>query len=198
MSITLVWANHRSVDDLVNTLVTSLVTLSRTNKRPSFGSVFLLNNIAYLRGKLLVNASPEITTLLSKPTQDLLNSAFRTAKAGYFDSNFTPLMQTLLEDKDKSKSATKEKFVRFFDVLEEVAERHKLAKVLQDDWDSRETIKEEAVKLVVPSLQRFTQRNAGKDFSKSMLVSLSGMTVTDCISQTRQSISRCQPTKWRT
>lgn len=165
----IVSAHDNYLDDLVNTLVTSLVTLSRTNKRPSFGSVFLLNNIAYLRGKLLVNASPDITALLSKPTQDLLNSAFRTAKAGYFDSNFTPLMQTLLEDKDKSKSATKEKFVRFFDVLEEVAERHKLAKVLQDDWDSRETIKEEAVKLVVPSLQRFTQRNGGKDFSKSVL-----------------------------
>ena len=100
----IVSAHDNYLDDLVNTLVTSLVTLSRTNKRPSFGSVFLLNNIAYLRGKLLVNASPEITALLSKPTQDLLNSAFRTAKAGYFDSNFTPLMQTLLEDKDKSKS----------------------------------------------------------------------------------------------
>ena len=76
-------------------------------------------------------------------------------------------MQTLLEDKDKSKSATKEKFTKFFDALEEVAERHRLARVLQDDRDGRETIKEEAVKLVVPSLQRFTQRTAGKEFSKN-------------------------------
>lgn len=106
-------------------------------------------------------------SLLSKPTQETLNSNFRTAKAGYFDSNFSPLMQTLQEDKDKSKSATKEKFTRFYDLLEEVAERHRLARVLQDDKEGRETVSEEVVKLVVPSLQRFTQRSTGKDFSKS-------------------------------
>ncbi len=76
-------------------------------------------------------------------------------------------MQTLQEDKDKSKSATKEKLTRFFDLLEEVAERHRIARVLQDDQDGRETVAEEVVKLVVPSLQRFTQRNTGKEFSKS-------------------------------
>ena len=77
-----------------------------------------------------------------------------------------PLVQ---EDKDKSKSksATKEKFTHFFDLLEEVAERHRMAHVLQDDKDGRETVSEEVVKLVVPSLQRFTQRNTGKEFSKS-------------------------------
>ena len=75
-----------------------------------------------------------------------------------------PLVQ---EVKDKSKSATKEKFTRFFDLLEEVAERHRMAHVLQDDKDGRETVSEEVVKLVVPSLQRFTQRNTGKEFSKS-------------------------------
>lgn len=153
--------------DVVNTVIGSLLTLSRTNKRPAFGSIFLLNNISYLRSKMLVQPRTDVPSLLSKPTQDVLNSSFRTAKAGYFDSNFSPLMQTLLEDKDKSKSATKEKFTRFFDALEEVAERHRLARVLQDDREGRETIKEEAVKLVVPSLQRFTQRTAGKEFSKS-------------------------------
>lgn len=156
-----------NVVDVVNTVIGSLLTLSRTNKRPAFGSIFLLNNVSYLRTKLLTHPRSNIPALLSKPTTDALTSAFRTAKAGYFDSNFSPLMQTLLEDKDKSKSATKEKFTRFFDALEEVAERHRLARVLQDDRESRETIKEEAVKLVVPSLQRFTQRTAGKEFSKS-------------------------------
>ena len=157
------------VVDVINTVITSLTTLSRTNKRPAFGSVFLLNNISYIRTKLLIQPCTDVPSLLSKPTQDILNSTFRTAKAGYFDSNFSPLMQTLLEDKDRSKSATKEKFTRFFDALEEVAERHRLTRVLQDDRESRETIKEEAVKLVVPSLQRFTQRQ-GKEFSKSKFV----------------------------
>jgi exocyst complex component 7 len=162
-----------STVDVVNTVTGSLLTLSRTHKRPAFGSIFLLNNIAYLRSRILTHPRTDIPSLLSKPTADVLHSSFRTAKAGYFDSNFSPLMQTLLEDKDKSKSAMKEKFTRFFDVLEEVAERHRLARVLQDDRESRETIKEEAVKLVVPSLQRFTQRTVGKEFSKSQSTSIS-------------------------
>lgn len=89
------------------------------------------------------------------------------AKAGYFDVNFSSLLQTLQEDKDKSKSATKEKFTRFYELLEDVAERHRIARVLQDDKEGRVTVSEEVVKLVVPSLQRFTQRSTGKDFSKS-------------------------------
>lgn len=150
--------------DVVNFTITSLLTLSRTNKRPSFGSIFLLNNISFLRSRLLVNPQVDIPSLLSKPSQDVLTSNFRTAKAAYFDSNFSPLMQTLQDDRDKSKSAAKEKFTRFFELLEEVAERHRLAKVLQDDKESREQICEEVVKLIVPSLQRMTQKTAGKEF----------------------------------
>lgn len=76
-------------------------------------------------------------------------------------------MQTLQEEKDKGKSAIKEKFTRFFDLLEEVSERHKLARVLQDDREGREQMADEVVKMVVPSLQRFTQKHGGKDFSRS-------------------------------
>lgn len=149
-------------------IVNTLQTLGRTNRRPAFGSIFLLNNISYLLTRLILKPrSPEIPALLSDPSKNMLQSNFRTAKAAYFDSNFSPLLQTLAEDKDKSKSATKEKFTRFFDLFEEVAERHTLARVLHDDDESRETVADEAVKLVVPSLQRFIQRNMGKDFSKS-------------------------------
>lgn len=141
--------------------------MSRTNKRPAFGSIFLLNNISYLRTSLIVSPRVDISSLLSKPTQDILNSNFRIAKAGYFDSNFTLMMQALADDGQKSNAAVKEKFTRFYDLLEENAERHKLARVLQDDAESRQAICEEAVKMVVPSLQRFTQKSTGKGFSKS-------------------------------
>lgn len=188
----------RSAVDVINTVLGSLTTLSRTNKRPAFGSIFLLNNVSYIRTRLLVAPRTDVRALLSKPTQDVITSTFRTAKAGYFDSNFSPLMQTLLEDKDRSKSATKEKFTRFFDALEEVAERHRLARVLQDDRDGRETIKEEAVKLVVPSLQRFTQRQ-GKEFSKSACIASHGYHDADCfLAQTRRNTSRCRRRRSRT
>ncbi len=159
-------------DDVVTALLASLNTVSRSNKRPAFGAIFLLNNVSYLNTYLVDQPRPEVAALLSKPTKDALTSNFRIAKAGYFDTNFSPLMSALQEDKDKSKSATKERFTRFYDLLEEVAERHRLAKVLHDDRAGRDTVCEEVVKLVVPSLQRFTQRNTGKEFSKSKLVSL--------------------------
>ncbi|KAI0341310.1 hypothetical protein BDW22DRAFT_289045 [Trametopsis cervina] len=155
------------VFDVVNTLISTLNTLARQNKRLAFGAIFLLNNVSYLQTNLIVQPRGDVPSLLSKPTTDVLNSNFRTAKAGYFDTNFSPLMSALQEDKDKSKSATKERFTRFYDLLEEVAERHRLAKVLHDDKDGRETVCEEVVKLVIPSLQRFTQRNTGKEFSKN-------------------------------
>jgi len=88
-----VLVSHPSIpDDVVTTLINSLMTLSRTRGRPAFGSVFLLNNIAYLCTKLLNPRSP-LLRILSRPTQDAINSNFRTAKAGYFDSNFSPLVQ---------------------------------------------------------------------------------------------------------
>jgi len=111
--------------------------------------------------------------ILSRPTQEAINSNFRTAKAGYFDSNFSPLLQALADDKDKpgsgGKAAAKEKFTRFFDLLEETRERHQLARVLEEDEEERGMLEDEVVKLVVPSLQRFTQRMRDKEFSKSEL-----------------------------
>jgi exocyst complex component 7 len=157
--------------DVVTTLIGSLTALSRMQKRPAFGSVFLLNNSAYLCAKLLRLGTP-VLEILSRPTQDAINSNFRTAKAGYFDSNFSPLLQALTDDKDKSgsgsKAAAKEKFTRFFDLLEETKERHQLARVLEDDEEQRGMLEDEVVKLVVPSFQRFTQKMREKEFSKSM------------------------------
>lgn len=78
-------------------------------------------------------------------------------------------MQVLTDDpKDKHRpAAAKERFTRFYDLLEEVVERHRLAKVMEDDEEGRETIGDEVVRLVVPALQKFTQKQRDKEFSKS-------------------------------
>lgn len=159
----------------MNTTVNSLTTLSRTQRRGAFGSIFLLNNISYFYSRLVLKPThPALTEFVTKPTADALTSAFRTAKAGYFDANFSPLMQTLSEDREKEKvgssawkAATKEKFTRFYDLLEEVGERHRMARVLEEEEEGRKAIAEEAVKLVIPSLQRFIQKQRDKEFSKS-------------------------------
>jgi exocyst complex component 7 len=151
----------------------SLLTLSRTSRRPAFGSIFLLNNISYLRLHLLLQPSdPNLPIPIAKSTEDALNSNFRMAKAGYFDSNFSPLMQAITEDpRDKSnRSAAKEKFTRFFDLLDEVIERHKLVTVLEDDADGRNAMRDEVVMVVIPSFQKFTKKQKDKEFSKSMLL----------------------------
>lgn len=158
--------------DVVTTAISSLTTLSKTQRRPPFNSVFLLNNISYLRQHFLVQPRNErVPAMISPRTAEALNSAYRTAKAGYFDLNFSPLMQAITDDpKDKSnKAAAKEKFTRFFDLFDEVVERHKFGQVLDEDPKGRAELGDEIVMLIVPSFQRFTQKQKDKEFSKSGL-----------------------------
>lgn len=156
--------------DVITTALNSVNALSQTSRRgPAFGAIFLINNVAYLRRNIMLQPKNEgLLALLSRPTQDTINSNFRTAKATYMDANFSPLMQSLTDDpKDKAGKGAKEKFTRFYDLLEEVVERHKLAPVLEDDPISREEMCDDIVKLVVPSLQRFMQKHREKDFSRN-------------------------------
>ena len=56
--------------------------------RPAFGSVSLLNDIAYLSTNLLRPCTPTLE-ILSRPTQETISSNFRTANAGYIKTNFS-------------------------------------------------------------------------------------------------------------
>ncbi|KAJ7918299.1 Cullin repeat-like-containing domain protein [Mycena leptocephala] len=159
--------------DVVTTAINSLTTISRTQRRPAQGSMYLLNNMSYLQHNTVVEPAHEaLLDFLSKPTQDAINSNFRTAKAAYFDANFSPLLQTLTDDPGSGKSgksaAVKEKFTKFYELFDEVLERHKGARLLEDDPDARMAIGEDVVKLVVPSLVRFTNKYREKEFSKNI------------------------------
>lgn len=57
------------------------------------------------------------------------------------------------------KKDAKEKITRFFDALDEVCDRHRTSKILPDDPDGREMLEDEVVRLVVPALTRFNQKN---------------------------------------
>ena len=152
------------------TTLSTLTTLSRSSRRPAFGAIFLLNNVSYLLNALL-NSSEQtapVEVLLAPPARNALQSGFRTAKAGYFEANYSPLLQALGDGPGSGgsgKTSVKEKFTRFYDLFEEIVERHRAVRVLPDDDIGREALAEEAARLVVPSLQRFIQKN--KDFSKS-------------------------------
>jgi len=183
-----------SVDDVVTNAINSLNAISRL-RRPAFGSIFLLNNISYLRRHLILQPDhPDLGPLISQPTIDTINSNWRTAKAAYFDTNFSPLMQAISDDpKEKSgKSQAKEKFTRFFDLLEEVIERHRMARVLGEDKEAREAVADEIVMVVIPSLSRFTQKQKEKEFSRSELLFallLELTLINDLIPQIRRNVS---------
>lgn len=158
------------IDDIINTTLATLTALSRTSKQPAIGSIFLLNNVSFFLNSLLDSPSDTapVEALLAPPARNALQSSFRTAKAGYFEANYSPLLQVLGDGPGSGgsgKVSVKEKFTRFYDVFEEIVERHRAVRVLPDDDRGREALAEEASRLVVPSLQRFIQKN--KDFSKS-------------------------------
>ncbi|KAG8973500.1 hypothetical protein FRB90_009921 [Tulasnella sp. 427] len=157
------------VGDVITTLTDSLQVMSKTQRMPGLGSIFLLNNISYLRGQLLLEPESLVDEFISTTSQTHLNSQYRTAKALYFEANFTSLLQPLGDTgKDKSsKSNPKEKLATFYDALEAVAERHRFARVLSDDPNGREGIADDVVRLVVPALQRFIQKYKDKEFSKN-------------------------------
>ena len=72
------------------------------------------------------------------------------------------------------KKDAKEKITRFFDALDEVCDRLRTSKILPDDPEGREMLEDEVVRLVIPALARFNQKNptlASK--SKLELISIS-------------------------
>lgn len=156
------------------TLVNALNTLAK-GRRPQMGSIYFLNNISFIRSRLLDNPETPIDSLIATETQNAINSNFRIAKATYFDSNFSPLIQSLGDDKERSgglvgsgrSAQMKEKWSRFFSAFEELAERHRVARVMPDDPRGRVMLQDEAVRLVLPLLLRFTEKHKDKEFSKS-------------------------------
>ncbi|KAF8802990.1 hypothetical protein BYT27DRAFT_6747349 [Phlegmacium glaucopus] len=79
-------------------------------------------------------------------------------------------MQALSEDPREMSNwtATKEKFTRFFDSLNEVVERHKLVVVLENDVEGRDAIRDEVVMVVIPLFQKFTRKQKDTEFSKKI------------------------------
>ncbi|CAE6449936.1 unnamed protein product [Rhizoctonia solani] len=153
--------------DIISTVISTINTTSRFLKRPALSSIFVLNNVSYIRDRVLFAPRSNVDALLSAPTQDVLNSSYRSSKAAYFDTNFTTLLSCLTDDAKDKKAGIKDKFARFYEALEEIAERHRYARVLADDEEGRDKLQEEVVRLVIPALQRFTQKHRDKEFSKN-------------------------------
>lgn len=169
----------------MTTLLASLNSLTTASKKPAQGSIFHFNNVAFLRTRLLLDPTTPIDDLLGKATQDALNSNYRTAKAVYFDANFSPLIQALGDA--GGRRDVKDKLARFFDALDEAGDRHRVSKVLVNDEEGKEVLEEEVVRLVVPALKRFYEKNV--QTSKSTPSLRINVPSADSVIQARQNVS---------
>jgi hypothetical protein len=166
-------ADAPQTDDIVSAMLTTLNTLCKSHRRASLGSIFLLNNVSHLRLHLLGNPSSTIDELLSRQTRELLNSSYRSSKAEYFSSNYTPLIQCLSDDPptkgsefgfgSSGKTSLKDKWRVFFEALDELVDRHRVARVMGDDEEGRELLCDEAVRILVPTMERFVGKGKEKE-----------------------------------
>ncbi|KAH9020400.1 hypothetical protein EDB85DRAFT_530385 [Lactarius pseudohatsudake] len=153
--------------DVVTTLITILTTLSRSlgcrGARPS--AWFSCSTTPPLSAQTF--SSHARPCAKSSRSRRWTHSTRTSAPPRRLE--LLPLVQVLEEDREKLGGAGKagtEKFTRFFDLLDEIKERHQLARVLEDDEEQRALLEDEVAELVVPSLQRFTQKMR-EEFSKN-------------------------------
>jgi len=58
--------------------------------------------------------------------------------------------------------------MKYWEVLDEIVERHRYARVMGNDEEARELLADEAVRMVTPPLERFVAKNREKDFTKNI------------------------------
>ena len=109
--------------------------------------------------------------------EDELNKRNRQAKTRYLEI-FSPLVSCLMDagvEQSVLKSAigvgttekkdTKDRFGRFNEALEEVESLHKVARLDKNEQNVRERVKDEVIRMCVPTYTRFVQKH--ENFSKS-------------------------------
>lgn len=137
--------------------------------RGGLGPVFMLNNLNHIRREVLEST---ISDILGQAIEDELNKRVRVCKVRYMEI-WSPLISALMDaggDEGKGtfglgavKSAlpgqasgaerreVKDRFGRFNDAFEEVAQLHKVAQFDQADGELRERLRDEIERMIVPT-----------------------------------------------
>lgn len=173
----------RLKDDVLATLLTALEARARLiRSRPGMSSIFLLNNISFIRREVL---SSQIGDLLGEACEDSLNKKMRSSKALYLEI-WSPLVSAILDAGiDQSGAAgaikagigavkgggekreTKDRFMRFHDAFEEIEQLHATSKLDEGEAELRERLKGEVQRMVLPTFTKFLARHRNGEFSKS-------------------------------
>ena len=115
--------------------------------------------------------------------EDELNKRHRNAKSAYLEI-FSPLVSCLMDagmsdhhgassslknvigvGGNNEKKDTKDRFGRFNEALEEIEHLHRIARLDRNESDLRERVKDEIVRMCVPTYTSFVKRH--DNFSKS-------------------------------
>lgn len=112
-------------------------------------------------------------------TEDELNKRNRSAKSSYLEI-FSPLVSCLMDagvEHSKLKSAVgigntekqdvKDRYIRFNDALDEIENIHRVARLDKNEDALRERVKDEVIRMCVPTYAAFIKRH--ENFSKSGL-----------------------------
>lgn len=121
--------------------------------------------------------------------EDELNKRHRNAKSAYLEI-FSPLVSCLMDAGvehsalknaigvgNTEKKDTKDRFGRFNESLEEVEGIHRIARLDRNEMDLRERVKDEVVRMCVPTYTSFVKRH--DNFSKSEYC-MTSVTVLHC------------------
>lgn len=172
------------ITDLLSALVTSLDTSSRSSastapassssRKPIVSSIFMLNNLSYMRNNLILSSQSSASDILGTTAQDLLNAAYRDAKAHYLDS-WRDLVGLLADTSSSSggrfgnvvqnvggggdKQTVKDSLANFFtrlDELDAVSRQHTLSR---KDPQLRERLQADVKNLVVAAFQSYAAKH---------------------------------------
>ncbi|UZJ52730.1 hypothetical protein CBS101457_002050 [Exobasidium rhododendri] len=173
--------------DVLAALLNALEARSRAIRQMSTASIFLLNNIGYIKREILRSDRESVSGLgacLGSVGGELLDGALRAANTTYLDA-WNPIVGAIIEEgvglntKSGSKitamtmggggerAAVKDRFAKFYDGLDDLERLHRAFPVAKDDPQLREKLRSEVIRMICPMYARFLAKHRASDFSKN-------------------------------
>jgi exocyst complex protein 7 len=151
------------IADLLSALISSLDNRSRSMRKP-VSSIYMLNNLSYMRNNLILSNQSAANDIMGSTAEDILNSAYRDAKARYLDA-WRELVGLLAEPTSSGrfgvvgvggdKQAVKDSLANFFNRLDELEVLSRQHTLSRQDPNLRERLHADVRNLVVPAFQSY-------------------------------------------
>ncbi|CED83615.1 Exocyst complex protein Exo70 [Phaffia rhodozyma] len=161
--------------DVTAALVNSLDQRAKALRR-GVGGIFLMNNMSFVRDNLVLHSSSNFSDLLGENGDELLNKAFKNAKATYLDpwnELTSPLLQASSSSSNSGnagRQAVKDQFVKFWDLLDRQEQVH-LTNHLGRAGDMKARMRDEVKTLVGKAYKTAVAKHDGSLGTKYIRIS---------------------------